>query len=317
MTLGSLVGFGVLAVLLTTMFSVASAAIVALARERLRRAGAAAERRAAAWALVAPVALAVTIVVLLAIRGSGSSDHCEGHGHHAHLCLVHGAEWLQRPWAVALAAGSAITMLLRLGVVALRHARTKIAIARVRKVAQLDGDVRIARSDRTFCFVVGWRRPEVFVSSRAWEVLSATERNAVLEHEQAHVAHGDLSLRIALDLAGVFSAPLVGNWLREWWADASERLCDLRAAERTDPETVASALVKLARAGTPQLLPSGFTPGAEALDRRVRGVLRGGSTGESVARRVAMLGAGLSIGLLAVVAAFAPALHHALETLLG
>ncbi len=317
MSLGSLVGFGVLAVLLMTMFSLASAAVVALARGPLRRAGAAAERRAAAWALVGPIGLSFTIVVLLAARGSGGIDHCIDHRHHAHLCLVHGAEWLERPWAVALAIGSAITMLLRFGVVTLRHARTKLAIARVRKVAQLDGDVRIARSDRSFAFVAGWRSPEVFVSSRAWEVLSPDERQAVLAHEQAHVANGDLWLRIVLDVAGVFTAPLVGTWLHERWADASERLCDVRAAERTDRETVASALVQLARAGTPQLLPSGFTPAAEALDRRVRGVLRGGPTGELAAHRFAMIGGALSLGLVAIVAAFAPALHHALETLLG
>ncbi|MEJ7597573.1 MAG: M56 family metallopeptidase [Kofleriaceae bacterium] len=317
MSLGSLVGFGVLAVLLMTMFSLVSAAVVVLAREPLRRAGPAAERRAMAWALGGPSALCFAIVVLLAARGSGGVDHCIDHRHHAHLCLVHGAEWLERPWAVALAIGSAITMLLRFGVVILRHVRTTLAVTRVRKVAQLVGGVRIARSDRSFVFVAGWRSPEVFVSSRAWEVLSSCEREAVLAHEHAHVAHGDLWLRSVLDVAGVFTAPLVGSWLHAWWADASERLCDVRAAERTGPETVASALVRLARAGTPQLVPSGFTPAAEALDRRVRGVLRGGPTGERVAHRVALLGGVLLLGLIGIVAVLAPALHHALETLLG
>lgn len=313
MSIGGFVGFGFLAVVLLSVCSLIAATGLALASERLRRAGPAAERSAAAWALISPVALACSIVVLLAIRGSGSVDHCIGHGHHAHFCLVHGAAWLDRPWMVALAAASGITILLRISGVVWRRIRAHLAIDQVRRVAERGNGVRIAPSERVFCFVAGWRRPEVFVSSRAWDALSLHEREAVVAHERAHDAHGDLWFGIIADVAAVFAAPLAGSWLRARWADASERLCDVRAAEQTAPETVASALVRMCRAGQLQHVSSGFTPGADALEHRIRAVLAGGPVGAGLGP-IAWC---LVIAVIMAAAVLATDLHHALETLLG
>ena len=313
MNLGSLVGFGVLAVVLMTACSVIATAGLALARTRLRRSGPAAERSAAAWALMAPIGLALVSVIGIAARGSGGVDHCIGHDHHAHFCLTHGGAWLERPWAVAVAVASSITFLLRLALVVVRRSRARRAIAQVRRVAERGERVRVALSDRVFCFVAGWRRPEVFVSSRAWEALSANEREAVLAHEHAHAARGDLWIGAVVDVAAAFAAPLAGSWLLACWTDASERLCDVDAARATDPETVASALVRLCRAGRLQQVPAGFTAPAEALEDRVRAVLARGPTGSGFGWSAwSIVGA----SVLAVVLLATP-LHHALETLLG
>lgn len=313
MSFGSLVGFGVLAVVLMTAFSLIAASGVALARAQLRQSGPAAERSAAAWALMAPIGLALASVVAIAVRGSGSVDHCIGHEHHAHFCLTHGGAWLERPWALAVAAASSVTFLLRLAVVVGRRSRARSAIAQVRRVAEPGERVRIALSDRVFCFVAGWRRPEVFVSSCAWNALSSAEREAVLAHEHAHAAHGDLWIGAIVDLAAALAAPLAGSWLLARWADASERLCDVRAARATDPETVASALVRLCRAGRLQQIPAGFTAPAATLEDRVRAVLARGPMGSSFGW-IAWSVIGASV---AAIVMLATQLHHALETLLG
>jgi Zn-dependent protease with chaperone function len=312
-SIGGVVGFGVVAVVLVTAFSLIATAWVALAAGRLRDAGPAAERSAAGWALLAPIVLAATIVVVIAAVGSGSEDHCVGHDHHAHFCFVHGAAWLERPWAVALAVASTVTFVLRIAAVAWRRARARRAITQVRKVSELGDGVWIARSERVFCFVAGWRRPEVFMSSRANEALPPNERAAVIAHERAHAAHGDLWLSTLVDLASTAAAPLAGGWLHTRWTEASERLCDTVAARATAPESVASALVRMCRAGHLEPIASGFTPAADALEDRVRAVLAGVPAG----RRLGWIAWSLVAGAIAASVLLATPLHHALETLLG
>jgi hypothetical protein len=311
MTLGGLVGFAVLAVVVLAACSLVGTAAFALVRRRLH--GPAAEKNAAAWALVAPAVVAASIVALIAWRGSGAADHCVGHDHHAHFCLKHGIAWLHRPWAVALAVGASVTFAARLVFVAWRRFVARRAIAQLRRVATERDGVRIALSDRVFCFVAGWRRPQVYVSSRAWHTLSADQRVAVLAHERAHAQHGDLWMATIIDLAASVAAPLAGSCLRDRWAEAGERLCDLDAAAATSGETVAAALVEMSRAGTLLPIASGFTATADVIEQRIRAVLDGGPVGRPLGWATwSMLGA-----VLAACALFATELHHALETLLG
>ncbi|MGE0400853.1 MAG: M56 family metallopeptidase [Kofleriaceae bacterium] len=310
MSAGALVGFGALAVILVTVFSASATAIVAASG--VRRSGPAAERSAAAWALLAPVALALAIVVTLGVLGAIGDDHCVGHDHHAHFCLVHGAAWLERPWAVVVAVAASATFLARIVAVIARRWRAARAIRQVQRVADRDKRVRIAISDRVFCFVAG-HRPEIFVSSRAWDALGEDERDAMIAHERAHIEHGDLWLGPVVEAAAVVAAPLCGSWLRARWSVASEQLCDTQAATATSPETVASALVRLCRAGHAQHVPAGFTATGDELDERVRAVLADAPTGERLGRRAW----GALFVALATIALLATPLHHLLETLLG
>jgi Zn-dependent protease with chaperone function len=311
MSAGGVVGFAVLAAVLLTACSLAAALLFRLACPHL--VGPVAEKNAAAWALLAPIVVATSLLALTAWSGSGSADHCVGHDHHAHFCLVHGAAWLHRPWAIAIAVGSSVAIALRLAFVAWRRFAAMRAIAQVRRVSRNVEGIRIAPSDRVFCFVAGWRRPEVFVSSRAWDALSDDEREAVLHHERAHAGDGDLWMAAIVDVAASLAAPLTGTWLRERWADAGERSCDLRAAEATNAETVAGALVRMCRAGSMLPIASGFAPTADVLEHRIRAVLDGGPAGRRLGWLAwSMLGAALIASTI-----FATYLHHALETLLG
>lgn len=313
MSLGGLVGFGVLAVVVVTALSVIASAWFAIAAKRLHEAGPVAERSAAAWALLAPIALAATVVVVVAAIGAFGADHCAGHHHHAHFCLAHGGAWLARPWAVAVAAASSVTYLVRLATVVWRRLRARQAIGQVRRVSEPGDRVRIAQSERVFCFVAGWRKPEIFMSSSAWNALSPEQRDAVIAHEQAHVAHGDVLMTSVVDLASTLAAPLAGSWLHARWAAASERFCDSQAARTTAPETVATALVQLCRAGQLQPIASAFTPDADALEARVQAVLANGPVGS----RLGWVAWSSLAAAVAMSAVLANHLHHALETLLG
>ncbi len=316
MIVASLIGFAAVFVLIAWTVSATLALVVLLGRRRLRRAGPAFERRAVAMAAMVPVGVAVAVVVAL-LWQPGVGDHCPDHTHHAHLCLAHGAAWLDRPWAVVLVAGAAATMLVRLGVVVASIVSTRRAVARLRRVSTAANDVRLVESARSFCFVAGLRRPEVYVSTTAWDALSGGERSAMLAHERAHIRHGDLWRRTALELLGALAAPLATSVLRRAWSSATERLCDARAVEVVGPETVAAALVHVCRAGRPQPALASFPPTAEALAERVRAALTAEPIGEMAARRLATVSLLSMCAFAALALLFAEPLHHALETLLG
>jgi len=312
-TLGSAIGFAVLAAALVTTSSLIAASVFALARNHLRAAGPAREKNAAEWALIAPLAVSAIVVAVVAWRGSGPVDHCEEHLHHAHFCLVHGAAWLARPWAVAIALAATVTLFLRSTAVAWRRIAAARAIAQVRRVAAARDGVRIALSDRVFCFVAGLWRSEVYVSSCAWNALAEDERLAVVAHERAHARHGDLWMAAVIDVAASLAAPLAGAWLRHRWSDAGERLCDARAADATSPAAVARALVNVCRAGSLRPMASGFPASANVVEERVRAVLAGGSPGHGFGWRAwAVLATTLAAACI-----FVNELHHVLETLLG
>ncbi len=316
MIVASLIGFATVFILAAWSISAGLGLTVLLGRRWLRRAGPAFERRAVALAASVPVAVAVAVVVAL-LWQPGVDDHCPHHTHHAHLCLAHGAAWLDRPWAVVLIAGVGVTMAIRLGLVMASVLRTTRAVARLRRVSTATSDVRLVESARSFCFVAGIRRPELFVSTTAWHALDARERAAMLAHERAHIAHGDLWRRLALELLGVLAAPLVPSALRGAWSSATERLCDARAVDVVGREPVATALVRLCRADRARSALASFAPTAEALADRVEAVLAAEPTGDVAARRLGAASVLSMLALAALALAFAEPLHHALETLLG
>ncbi len=316
MILASLIGFGAVFVLAAWTISAMLGLAVLLGRRRLRHVGPAFERRAIAMAAIAPVAVSIAVVVAL-LWQPGVDDHCPHHTHHAHLCLAHGAAWLDRPWAAVLIAVAAVTMLIRLGWVLGSVVRTTLAVARLRRVSTATNGVRLVESPRSFCFVAGLRRPEVFVSTTAWDALDDRERAAMLAHERAHIQHGDLWRRTAMELLGVLAAPLVPSLLRRAWSSSTERLCDARAVEVVGRVPVATALVHLCRAAKPQPAFASFPPTAEALAERVQAVLAAEPMGEVAAGRLGAASVLSMVAFTALALAFAEPLHHALETLLG
>ncbi len=319
MSLGALAGFAL--VFVATAWTASALGTLALgrARSRLRRSGPMAERRAAEAAAIVPVVLGVLVVAALLVQSAVGVDHCDSHGHHAHLCLVHGGMWIERTWVVVVLAITSVTMLARGVLVVASLIRGARSIHALHELSRDAGDVRLVDSERAFCFVANRTRPTIYVSSRVWSALPARQREALVAHEAAHVRHGDLRMRAVLEAFLVFAVPLAGGRIRSTWMHASERMCDSHAATVTEPATVASAMVAMCRLHAMRPVPTAFavTPRADELEGRVQAVLVNGPIGDRAARRVArsvMVGCG---AFAVAVALAAEPLHHAFETLLG
>jgi Zn-dependent protease with chaperone function len=319
MSAGSLAGFALVFVVCAWSLSAIGGLALVSARTYLERIGPLAQRRAAEAVAIVPIAVASVVTVTLIVQSMVGTDHCRVHGHHAHLCLVHGAHWLDRVGVVVALATVAATVLGRFTLVAVRFLRGRRSIRELRALSRVEGAVRVVDSPRAFCFVAGGRRPAIYVSSRAWGVLDDAERLALVAHESAHLDHGDLRSRVLIEVLLVLAAPLVGDPVRSRWLHAGELLCDAAAAEATgEPASVASAMVSLCRLHTSApAWTVGFTPTGSDLAGRVHAVLVGGPRGNEAAALLERLAiAGLCV-LLIGAAGTAETLHHAFETLLG
>jgi beta-lactamase regulating signal transducer with metallopeptidase domain len=318
-SLGSVLGFAL--VFVAIAWSLSAFGVAALARfgKRLSQIGPMAERRAAEVVAVVPVGIAAAIVIALGAHSALAADHCEAHFHHAHLCLTHGAAWLDRVWVTVTLAGVGGLIAMRCTLLVANAAQGMRSIRQLHAVGVHDGHLCLVESERAFCFVAGYLRPTIFVSTCAWAELDPSEQHALVAHEFAHVRHGDLRRRFVLECLLVFAAPVVAARVRATWMAAAERLCDARAADETgDPAAVASAMVSLYKlnAARPAAV-FGFTPAAEHLADRVRSVLGRVPLGERAAR---ILSWSVAIGcalLIGVAVLSAEPLHHAFETLLG
>lgn len=320
--LESSIGFALAFLLVTWSASLLVCGLVLAARGPLSRRGPATERAAARAALV--LAPLVGLVIVLATGAHsltalwpGAVDHCAQHGHHPHLCWVHGAGWAGDPLGVVPLAMFAAYFLVRVAQRAAARWSAARALEQIARVARPDpGGVLIAPSDRIFCFAAGAARPRVYVSSAAWAALREDERRAVVAHERAHLAQGDLSAGSWLGVLALVGAPIVAQRVLGLWRGATERLCDLRAADEVDATTVASALVALTRAGGAAPAGLAFASPAGVVER-VEALLAGVPAGTAAARRVTLGLSFLVTSLAALAALFADPLHHALETLLG
>jgi Zn-dependent protease with chaperone function len=313
--IGALAGFALVFVVTCVTLSALAAVVLGALRHTLARRGPMVERRAAAISAIVPVFVAASAVSILVAQSAFGVDHCFAHDDHAHLCLAHGAAWLDRSWVLVMLAVAASTFVARAVIVAVSYLRGAHSIRALSRMSTRRGDVRIVDSDRAFCFVT---RRGVFVSSRVWTALPEAERAALVAHEQAHLRHGDLAMRVVIELLLLFAAPLAGDRVRALWLRACERLCDEHAASETAPETVAQAMVSMCRLGTAQpTLSFGFTPTAAELAARIEAVLARVPLGERLAIVVSRATVASCLALVVVAIAAAEPLHHAFETLLG
>ena len=313
---GAIVGFALVFLVTVWVSSILGNAVLEATRTWQKQSGPLAERRAAEAVAIVPVVLGAIALVTLLVQSTIGVDHCEAHDHHAHLCASHGAAWLDRIWVLVVLAAAWAAAVGRIAVIGASVIRGNRSIRELHALSTVDGAVRIVESARAFCFVT---RTGVYVSAHAWSSLSDGERAALVAHETAHLQQGDLRARLVLEAFLVLAAPLVGDRIRTVWLNATERLCDARAAERTgSPETVAQTMVAMCRLqATPRASAFGFTPSAWELAHRVRAVLEGGPIGERAAAIVARSVA-IACCVLAVTAVVgSETIHHAFETLLG
>jgi len=317
---GALVGFALVFILTAWTVSLLVSLTFGAIGSRLRRLGPAAERRITALAAALPLLLGATVVVTLVIRSIAGHDHCPAHDHHAHLCIAHGAAWMEQPWAVALVAAAATIVLARLAILGGALLRGRHAVTQVRDASTRLGEIRLVDSHRPFCFVAGLRRPEIYVSTAAWHGLDADEREAMLAHERGHVRHHDLAWRSLLEVVTAFGAPLTPGPLLTRWEHATERLRDDDAADALGaPEAVAGAMVHLCRLGASSAGTAavGFTPMPGALRDRVEALLSGQPRGDRAGTAIALSWLVLVVAVAIAIATHAEPLHHALESLLG
>lgn len=316
MNAAGLVGFGLVFWLVAWLVSLLlTAAAVALAPR-----GPAVARRAAFLAAVLPPLLAGLVVMILLVESRLGEDHCAAHDHHAHLCLVHGLDWLDRGWVVGVVAMATVLAAARGGGLVRTVKRGGHLVAQLQRTSVQQGEWRLVESTRAFCFVAGPWRPHIYVSSAARAALPDDEWEAMLAHERGHLAHRDLLHRLVVESALVFAAPFTSGVLLDRWDVATERLRDADAAERSTPEVVASALVSMARASFDVRavgLAAFSTSTRAVLAKRVTSLLAHAPRGERQARTVGRVAALGAASLIALALALAEPLHHVLETLLG
>lgn len=324
---GSLIGFALVLVATTWAASALLGGALLAMRPRLRRLGPRAERRAASIAIALPVALGTLLAVGLAgfsVVGPwfGFADHCLDHGHHLHLCLYHGGAWSSQWWAVSSTAG--LVALLGVGLTRTLHdawstCRRLRAVRAVSSEEILSDGTVIVRSPsrQPFCFTAGLFTPRIYIGSAALDQLAADEQAAMLAHERAHIAFGDVWRGSALSVLALLGAPGLAGAALRLWHEAGERLCDRVAAESLgSPDAVASAIVAFARAPVCGV-GCAFVPRPAHVVERVEALLMDGPRGDAVAHRFAITAISAVLGAAVASAVLADPLHHAIETLLG
>jgi Zn-dependent protease with chaperone function len=326
MAAASLIGFGLVVLAVSMLASLLATGALVLLAQRLRTIGPLAERRAATLALTLPpligVLVSATIATSSLLAYFAGQDHCLGHGHHLHLCPVHGAQWLSEPWAVAAMAFFGTFVLVRLGQAGWGHGSAQRATRRLRSVGQpvpLFERTFIVPSDERFAFTTGVFTPTVVISRAAWDALDASQRQAVLAHEHAHIRHGDLWKRAALGLIACFGAPILTQNALKLWDIASERASDHEAARQVGkPSIVASAILLLARSQSSKQVPAMAVFAAAChVSERVHSLFDQPDSGNPAAKKL-LLVLMLCMSAVALGAAlFAESLHHLLETILG
>ena len=146
------------------------------------------------------------------------------------------------PWgALALAAYALVAALL--------CTRTLLRLASLHRLARrsplVDG-VRVAETDLP-PFALGWPGRAVVVGRAAWDAMSASERDMLLTHERAHLAHRDPEATVALLLLShlLWFNPGLRLLVGRWRASIEVR-ADAAAAQ--DPHPYSRLLLRLSRA---------------------------------------------------------------------
>jgi Zn-dependent protease with chaperone function len=315
-----------LALLAAVLFTVAGAALAALAYPRLR-ARLALLRPAARTDLLlcmaaAPVLAGLLLTAVCFLPGEfgsgGFEDHCTEHPGHVHLCLVHHPPLDQGVvgWTVVAAvalvlAGTAAWQGRRL----LRSARALSALQRAPRVSTGSRDVRVLHADIPLSAAAGLVRPAVYLSSGLLRAVDADVLEVVKAHERAHVRRRDPLRQV---LATLFSLALFPSIRRALLADlalATEQACDEEAVLAVGDRTrVARAVLAVERviatASVPRDLVVASFGGSNVPDR-VAVLLA-----DSSWHRARHVPAWVAAFLVALLFATSP-LHHATETLLS
>lgn len=163
-----------------------------------------------------------------------------------HLCWLKLTEGPDAQWHFRLAGTLALGLLLfAVARFTWRWASSARVERRARQMlsAEDQDQVLVTGSEEPFCFSVGARRGLAVVSRGLVQQLDQQQLQALLAHEQAHIARRDNMWHLLLELAAIISLPLpTGFVYAHLWRSAAEADCDLQAAQATNSDMVSRLL---------------------------------------------------------------------------
>lgn len=165
---------------------------------------------------------------------------------------------------------------------------------------ELTGRLDVTHDRAAYAFCGGLIRPRIYLSRGLVELLTTEELEAVLRHERHHLTRRDPLRYFLTDLLERLAPffPILttmGHRVRI----TTELAADQAALRAASVENLASALVKVMRAGAP-IAPQGAIAALSATDARVAALL-GGQVAIPVDRRDVVISLGLALIMVVVV----------------
>lgn len=241
-------------------------------------------------------------------------DHCLAHGlHHPHFCLRHMMAFDPGPVAVTLVILGVwpLAGFLRAAIDQYRQARLTATIARIAPAGR-----RLMRTeaDSPRAYLLGIHQPRIVLTHGLLRILSPAERRAVVHHEIAHARSGDPARRLLLGLLMPMHLPQTRRRLLHQWKQAVEERADDTVAARGQGLDLASALIKILRAGAPKPPMAALSMGADSADIALRIRRLAGSPAEQPASPWVERSLMVALGLAALAMT---SKHHVAETFIG
>lgn len=194
------------------------------------------------WLALAPCAALLASYVLYSpdLAQWFVAGHC-----HSNECLMHGPQSTLAILPAALLTGWTLYSLIRC--LHRQWLPARQLCAHLTRIGDDSGSfITLAYSQPT-AFTLGWLKPKIFISTGMQDACSAQDINCILYHEMAHQQRHD---NLRLLAARILTAPLWPRFAQPALNDLKlccEKACDLRAAAKLSRESVASALIRVAR----------------------------------------------------------------------
>lgn len=166
-------------------------------------------------------------------------------------------------------------------------ARSLVATSRP---SDLGENVRLLDQSESLALTVGWRSPNVLLSTGLIQDVSDTTLDVILAHEASHVRRRDTLSALFDNLVATLIPTDVAQALLEDIALAREQVCDEAAARRVgDPLLVAQALTEVARRRM-TVIATSISMSSSSLEARVLHILEPPGTSNALpAHAIAVL----------------------------
>jgi Zn-dependent protease with chaperone function len=194
------------------------------------------------WLALAPFAALLASYVLYSpdlaqwlVAGHCHSDECHMHGPQSRLAVL----------PAALLTGWTLYTLVRC--VRRQWLPARRLCDHLASIGDDNGGFITLASTQPTAFTLGWLKPKIFISTGMQEACSAQDIDCILHHEAAHLQRRD---NLRLLVGKILTAPLPRRSAQPALDDlklSCEKACDLRAAAMLSRESVAAALIRVAR----------------------------------------------------------------------